>query len=97
MTLAARPLTGRWRIIDACLAAATLIAVAYLVVESESIIMANWFSHPLPEKFLATILFAALMESIRRALGLAFVALICLSSPTLSGATSFPAHWGIAG
>ncbi|MBM1878662.1 TRAP transporter fused permease subunit [Sulfitobacter pseudonitzschiae] len=78
LTLAARPLTGRWRIIDACLAAATLIAVAYLVVESESIIMANWFSHPLPEKFLATILFAALMESIRRALGLAFVALICL-------------------
>lgn len=77
LTLAARPLPGRWRFVDACLAAATIVAVAYLVIEGDKIVMANWFSHLWLEKTLAIALFIALLESIRRALGIAFVAMIC--------------------
>ncbi|MBC7133003.1 MAG: TRAP transporter fused permease subunit [Roseovarius sp.] len=78
LTLAAFPLQGRWRLLDFGLAAATIAAVGYLVVEGDRIVMANWFTYPGPERILATLVFVALLESIRRTLGHAFVILICV-------------------
>jgi TRAP transporter 4TM/12TM fusion protein len=78
LTLVARPLPGRWRLFDAILALATIIPIAYLVIEGDRIVMANWFTYLWPERILGVALFLALMECIRRALGLAFVAMICV-------------------
>jgi len=97
LTLAVRPLSGRWRLLDACLACATVIAVAYLVIESERILMDNWFRYLWPERILATILLVALMESIRRALGLAFVALICTAIAYAIWGNFIPGSFGHRG
>lgn len=76
LTLVARPLPGPWRAVDVLLGVATVVPVAYLVVESDRIMMANWFTYLWPERILGLMLFASLMECIRRALGLGFVALV---------------------
>lgn len=78
LTLAYQPLPGRWRLIDAGIIASVIAATLYLVIRSDAILLSNWFTYLWPERILGTVMFLALLEGVRRALGWGFVGLILI-------------------
>jgi len=78
LTLCFQPLPRFWRWLDALLILAVAAATLYLVVRSDAILLSNWFTHLWPERILGALMFAGLVEGVRRALGWGFVALIAV-------------------
>lgn len=78
LTLCFQPLVRRWRWIDVRIITGVTAATLYLVVRSDAILLSNWFTYLWPERILGAIMFAALVEGVRRALGWGFVALIAI-------------------
>lgn len=78
LTLCFQPLPRPWRWVDALIIAAVTAATAYLVVRSDAILLSNWFTHLWPERILGALMFAGLLEGVRRALGWGFIALIAI-------------------
>lgn len=76
LTLSFQPLTGRWRLMDAAIIGSVIAATLYLVIRSDAILLSNWFTYLWPERILGTVMFLALLEGVRRALGWGFVGLI---------------------
>lgn len=76
LTLCHAPLPARWRWIDALIIAGVTTSTLYLVIHSDAILMSNWYTYLWPERVLGTVLFVALIEGVRRALGWGFVALV---------------------
>lgn len=76
LTLCLAPLPPRWRWVDALIIAGVSVSTLYLVIQSDAILMSNWYTYLWPERILGTVLFAALIEGVRRALGWGFVALV---------------------
>lgn len=78
LTLCFQPLPRPWRWIDALTIASVTVATLYLVIRSDAILLSNWFTYLWPERILGAIMFAGLIEAVRRALGWGFVALIAV-------------------
>ena len=76
LTLTLHPLRPSLRAVDLALVAAVVTAVGFLVARSDEILLSNWFVHLWPERVLGALLFLALIEAVRRALGWGFVGLI---------------------
>lgn len=78
LTFFFRPLHGFGRIVDIALILAVFVPIGYLVIQSDDIMMSNWFTHLWLERILGLALFCALIEAVRRALGLGFVVLVAV-------------------
>lgn len=78
LTLCFQPLPRPWRWVDALIIAAVTVSTLYLVVRSDAILLSNWFTYLWLERILGAMMFAGLVEGVRRALGWGFVALIAV-------------------
>ena len=78
LTLCFQPLPRPWRWVDLLIIAVVAVATLYLVVRSDAILLSNWFTYLWPERILGALMFASLIEGVRRALGWGFVALIAV-------------------
>ena len=76
LTVIFQPLQSTLRVVDGIIIATAIAASAYLVVNSDNILMSNWFLNPPVERALSAALFLALLECIRRALGWVFVGMV---------------------
>ncbi|UOA17055.1 TRAP transporter permease [Sulfitobacter dubius] len=78
LTICFQPLAWRWRWVDVLIITAVAVATLYLVVRSDAILLSNWFTYLWPERILGALMFAGLVEGVRRALGWGFVALVAI-------------------
>jgi TRAP transporter 4TM/12TM fusion protein len=76
LILAGRPLSKPFRLVDHLLMVITTIAIGYLLVFHEQIVLSNWYTNIWAERILGLGLFFCLLEAIRRALGRIFVGLV---------------------
>jgi TRAP transporter 4TM/12TM fusion protein len=64
--------------LDLALAAASIGTLAYVFVNYDVIVTSTWYTNPTVEKIFGVVLFALVIEAVRRTLGWLFVGLIAL-------------------